>query len=80
MNMTPDLPGPGETQTGHDDDAMFDELAARAGAALRRPAPEDGVTRHRRPAATPASSEGDRGRRDRRRDPGRRVGDRGHPR
>ena len=42
-----------------DDDAVFDELARRAGAALRRPAPDDGVrviaARQRRQQALKAS-------------------------
>ena len=43
MSTTGDLPGlPGNELDG-DDDAVFDELARRAGAALRRPAPADGV-------------------------------------
>ena len=47
MTTTPDLPG---SEPDSDDDAVFDELARRAGAALRRPAPEDGVSviAHRR--------------------------------
>jgi PQQ-like domain len=47
MTTTPDLPG---SEVDGDDDAVFDELARRAGAALRRPAPEDGVSviAHRR--------------------------------
>ena len=46
-----------------DDDEVFDELARRAGAALRRPAPEDGMSVIVAPAATPASTQGDRCRR-----------------
>jgi hypothetical protein len=43
MSTTGDLPGlPGNELDGDDDEA-FDELARRAGAALRRPAPEDGM-------------------------------------
>jgi hypothetical protein len=47
MTTNPDLPG---SELDSDDDAVFDELARRAGAALRRPAPEDGVSviAHRR--------------------------------
>src|SRR5262245_37714070 len=52
MTTRPDLPGLPDSQLARDDDAAFDELARRAGAALRRPAPEDGVRviahRHRR--------------------------------
>ena len=50
MSTTPDLPGLPENELDGDDDAAFDELARRAGAALRRPAPEDGVSviAHRR--------------------------------
>lgn len=52
MTTTPDLPG---SEPDSDDDAVFDELARRAGLALRRPAPEDGVSviahrRHRQQA------------------------------
>jgi hypothetical protein len=43
MSTTGDLPGLPGDELGGDDDAVFDELARRAGAALRRPAPEDGV-------------------------------------
>ena len=43
MSTTPDLPGAPHTDPSHDDEVMFDELATRAGAALRRPAPADGV-------------------------------------
>jgi hypothetical protein len=43
MSTTPDLPEVPDSQLSSDDDAAFDELARRAGAALRRPAPEDGV-------------------------------------
>ncbi len=43
MSTTGDLPGlPGNEMDG-DDGAAFDELARRAGAALRRPAPANGV-------------------------------------
>jgi hypothetical protein len=45
MSTTGDLPGlPGTELDDNVDDAAFDELARRAGAALRRPAPADGVT------------------------------------
>jgi hypothetical protein len=59
MSTTGDLPGlPGDELDG-DHDAVFDELARRAGAALRRPAPEDGVqviaARQRRQQALKAS-------------------------
>ena len=43
MGNEPDLPGLPDSQLVSDDGAAFDELARRAGAALRRPAPEDGV-------------------------------------
>jgi len=42
MSTTGDLPGLPDSDVGGDD-AAFDELARRAGEALRRPAPEDGV-------------------------------------
>jgi hypothetical protein len=40
MSTTPDVPG---LASNADDDELFDDLARRAGAALRRPAPENGV-------------------------------------
>jgi len=43
VSNRPDLPDLPDSQVPSDDDAAFDELARRAGAALRRPAPEDGV-------------------------------------
>ena len=43
MSTTGDLPGLSGSELEPDDDAAFDEMARRAGAALRRPAPEDGV-------------------------------------
>ena len=48
--MSTEIPGLPESELNGDDDAVFDELARRAGAALRRPAPEDGVSviAHRR--------------------------------
>jgi hypothetical protein len=47
---SPDVPGLPGNELNAEDDAVFDELARRAGAALRRPAPEDGVSviAHRR--------------------------------
>ena len=50
MTTTPDLPGLPEHELDDASGAAFDELARRAGAALRRPAPEDGVSviAHRR--------------------------------
>lgn len=55
-NDTPALPG---NDLDGDQNAMFDELARRAGAALRRPAPADGVraivTRRRRQQALKAT-------------------------
>ena len=59
MSTIPDLPGLPESELSNDDDAVFDDLARRAGAALRRPAPEDGVRviahRRRRQQALKAS-------------------------
>ncbi len=56
--MSTEIPGLPESELDGDDDAVFDELARRAGAALRRPAPEDGVRaiadRHRRQQALKA--------------------------
>ena len=48
--MSTEIPGLPESELDGDGDAVFDELARRAGAALRRPAPEDGVSviAHRR--------------------------------
>jgi hypothetical protein len=43
MSTTPDAPEASGNELHADDDAMFDDLARRAGAALRRPAPADGV-------------------------------------
>ena len=43
MSATPEVPRSHQTELGDDGDSLFDELAARAGAALRRPAPADGV-------------------------------------
>ncbi len=43
MSTAGDLPGLPGSELDGDDDAVFDELARRAGAALRRPAPADGV-------------------------------------
>jgi hypothetical protein len=43
MSTTGDLTGLAGNELDGDVDADFDELARRAGAALRRPAPEDGV-------------------------------------
>src|SRR5262245_22108107 len=43
MSPTPDLPELPDSQLAIVDDAAFDELARRAGAALRRPAPEAGI-------------------------------------
>ena len=43
MSTTPDLPTHGSPDSTSTDDAMFEELAARAGAALRSPAPAGGV-------------------------------------
>ncbi|MDQ3096254.1 MAG: hypothetical protein M3Q82_09950 [Actinomycetota bacterium] len=62
MSTTGDLPGlPGNEPDG-EDDAVFDELARRAGAALRRPAPADGVhviaARRRRQQAVKATVAG----------------------
>ena len=59
MSTTGDLPGLPGSELDGDDDAVFDELARRAGAALRRPAPADGVhaiaARQRRQQALKAS-------------------------
>ena len=59
MSTTPEVPGLAGNELNDDDDAVFDELARRAGAALRRPAPEDGVSviahRQRRQQALKAS-------------------------
>jgi hypothetical protein len=41
--MSTEIPGRPESERNGDDDAVFEELARRAGAALRRPAPVDGV-------------------------------------
>src|SRR4029077_2062681 len=55
--MSDEFGGPEESKPG--DDAGFDELARRAGAALRRPAPAEGVRaitqRHRRQQALKAT-------------------------
>ena len=57
--MSTDVPGLPESDLNGDDDAGFDELARRAGAALRHPAPEAGVrliaARRRRQQALKAS-------------------------
>ena len=57
--MSTEIPGLPESELDGDDDAVFDELARRAGAALRRPAPDDGVraiaARQRRQQALKAS-------------------------
>src|SRR5262245_57995315 len=62
MTPKPDLPGLPDSQLACDDDPVFDELARRAGAALRRPAPEDGVRviahRYRRRQALKVSAVG----------------------
>ena len=59
MTTTPEVPGLAGNELNDDGDAVFDELARRAGAALRRPAPEDGVSviahRRRRQQALKAS-------------------------
>ena len=62
MSTPGDLPGlPGNELDGYDD-AVFDELARRAGAALRRPAPADGArviaARQRRQQAFKVSAVG----------------------
>jgi len=43
MSTKRDGSGLPRSEPNADDDAVFDDLARRAGAALRRPAPEDGV-------------------------------------
>ena len=43
MSTTPDIPERPDTDVIRDNAVSFDELAARAGAALRRPAPADGL-------------------------------------
>ena len=57
--MSTEIPGLPEKDLDGDDEAVFDELARRAGAALRRPAPDDGVrviaARQRRQQAFKAS-------------------------
>ena len=57
--MSDETPGASESELPGGDEAGFDELARRAGAALRRPAPEDGVRaiaqRHRRQQAVRAT-------------------------
>ena len=44
MTTTPEIPGLPDSELNSDNGTAFDELARRAGAALRRPAPEDGVS------------------------------------
>jgi hypothetical protein len=44
MSGTPDSPGLPGNELDDDDDAAFDDLGRRAGAALRRPAPEHGAS------------------------------------
>jgi hypothetical protein len=41
--MSTEIPGLPESELNGDDEAVFDDLARRAGEALRRPAPADGV-------------------------------------
>ena len=57
--MSTEIPGRSGNDLDDDDEAAFDELARRAGAALRRPAPADGVrviaARQRRQQALKAS-------------------------
>lgn len=62
MSATGDLPGLPGSELDADNEAAFDELARRSGAALRRPAPADGVraiaARQRRQQALKASAVG----------------------
>jgi hypothetical protein len=62
MSDTPDVPRSTHSEPDSDDTAMFDELASRAGAALRRPPPADGMrviaARRQRQRALKASALG----------------------